>query len=89
MGARHVPDKHANPVLASARRVVLGIVGMTLLLLGLIFIFTPGPAIVVLTLALVILGAEFSWARRWLRKLEALARGDGGGPPSARPALEE
>ncbi len=54
-----------------ARRVALLAVGTTVLVIGVIMIVTPGPAIVVIPLGLAILGAEFAWARIWLKKLRA------------------
>lgn len=53
----------------AARRVVIGVVGVTVLLLGVVMIVTPGPAIALIPLGLAILGIEFAWARVWLRKL--------------------
>ena len=38
----------------------------------------PGPAIVVIPIGLAILAAEFSWARRWLRKLRPHTRASQG-----------
>jgi tellurite resistance protein TerC len=58
-----------------ARRIAVAIVGATLLVIGAILLVTPGPAVVVLTLGLAVLAAEFAWARRWLRKLRAVADG--------------
>lgn len=52
-----------------ARRLVIGIVGATVLLAGFIMIVTPGPAFVVIPIGLAILGLEFAWARRWLQKV--------------------
>ena len=52
-----------------ARRIVVGVVGATVLLLGLIMIVTPGPGLVVIPLGLAILSLEFAWARLWLRKV--------------------
>ncbi len=52
-----------------ARRIVVLAVGTTVIGIGVIMIVTPGPAIVVIPLGLAILGAEFAWARIWLRKL--------------------
>jgi tellurite resistance protein TerC len=52
-----------------ARRVVIAIVGTTVLLLGVVMIVAPGPAIIVIPAGLAILGVEFAWARTWLRKL--------------------
>lgn len=53
-----------------ARRIVIGIVGTTVLLVGIALIVLPGPAFVVIPLGLGILGLEFAWARRWLRKFK-------------------
>lgn len=53
----------------AARRLVIGIVGATVLLIGLVMIVTPGPAIVVIPVGLAILSMEFAWARFWLRRL--------------------
>lgn len=52
----------------AVRRIVIGVVGATVLLLGVIMIVTPGPAIVFIPAGLAILGLEFAWARYWLRR---------------------
>jgi len=52
-----------------ARRIVITAVGATVLLVGLIMVVTPGPALVFIPVGLAILGLEFAWARTWLRKL--------------------
>lgn len=52
-----------------ARRVIVTLVGSTILILGVIMILTPGPAVVFIPLGLSILGLEFAWARAWLRRL--------------------
>lgn len=57
-----------------ARRVVVSVVGMTVLLVGIIFIVTPGPAFVVIPAGLGILAIEFAWARRWLHHVRDLAK---------------
>jgi uncharacterized protein (TIGR02611 family) len=51
-----------------ARRIAIAIVGFTVLLLGIIMIVTPGPAVVLIPGGLAILGLEFAWARHWLKK---------------------
>jgi len=53
----------------AARRIVVATVGATVLLIGLVMIVTPGPAIVVIPVGLTILSIEFTWARMWLKKL--------------------
>ncbi|HET6629220.1 MAG TPA: PGPGW domain-containing protein [Woeseiaceae bacterium] len=50
------------------RRIVVAVVGTTVLLLGIVMLVTPGPALVVIPAGLAILGLEFAWARYWLRK---------------------
>lgn len=52
-----------------ARRIVVLVVGVTVMLVGVIMIVTPGPAFVVIPLGLAILSIEFAWARHWLRKV--------------------
>lgn len=52
------------------RKVFVGIVGGTVLLLGVILIFTPGPAILVIPVGLGILATEFAWARVYKEKFE-------------------
>lgn len=53
----------------AARRIVIGVVGATVLLIGVLMIVTPGPAFIVIPVGLAILSIEFAWARRWLRTL--------------------
>ena len=50
------------------RRVVVAVVGTTVLLLGVIMLVTPGPALLVIPGGLAILGIEFAWARYLLRR---------------------
>jgi hypothetical protein len=57
-----------------ARRVVVGVVGGTVLLIGLALVFLPGPAFIVIPLGLAILASEFAWARRWLNKARGLVK---------------
>lgn len=52
-----------------ARRIVIGVTGGTILLLGVVMLVTPGPAFVVIPVGLAILGLEFAWARLWLKKI--------------------
>jgi tellurite resistance protein TerC len=52
-----------------ARRIAVTLVGTTILILGVVMIVTPGPALVFIPVGLAILGLEFAWARSWLRRL--------------------
>ena len=50
------------------RRIIVGVIGGTIVLLGIALIVLPGPAFIVIPLGLLILGSEFAWARRLLRR---------------------
>ncbi len=59
----------------TGRRIIVAIVGVSVLLLGIIMVVAPGPAIVVIPIGLAILAIEFVWARHWLKKLrEVISR---------------
>jgi uncharacterized protein (TIGR02611 family) len=55
------------------KRIIVTVVGGTVLIFGLILIVTPGPAVLVIPVGLAILGTEYAWARRWLRKARKMA----------------
>lgn len=61
--------KTINMTYRMARRIIVLVVGMTVLVLGIVLIVLPGPAFVVIPIGLAILSIEFAWARRWLRKV--------------------
>ncbi len=52
------------------RKIVIAIVGVSVLCIGAAMIFLPGPAIVVIPLGLAILATEFAWAKVLLHKLK-------------------
>jgi tellurite resistance protein TerC len=54
------------------RRLVVGVIGGTVLLIGFALIFLPGPAFLVIPLGLAILATEFAWARHYLEKARKL-----------------
>jgi tellurite resistance protein TerC len=51
------------------RKFAIGLIGSTVLALGVALIVLPGPAVVVIPLGLGILATEFLWARRLLRRV--------------------
>ena len=55
--------------LQQARRLIVIVVGFTVLLIGLAMVVLPGPAVVVIPIGLAILATEFVWARRFLRRM--------------------
>jgi hypothetical protein len=57
------------------RRIIVGVIGGTILLIGIVLVVLPGPAFLVVPLGLVILATEFAWARWLLRRARTLWRG--------------
>jgi tellurite resistance protein TerC len=58
-----------------ARRIVIGVVGGTIVLIGIALIVLPGPAFIVIPAGLAVLSIEFAWARRFLHKVrEGISR---------------
>ncbi|MEX0704188.1 MAG: PGPGW domain-containing protein [Planctomycetales bacterium] len=53
------------------RRFVVLAVGLTVLVVGVVLIVTPGPAFIVIPVGLAILSIEFVWARKLLRRLRS------------------
>jgi tellurite resistance protein TerC len=56
------------------RRVIVSVVGVTVVLTGIALLVLPGPAFVVIPVGLAILATEYAWARRWLRKIRRIAK---------------
>ena len=52
------------------KRIVIAVIGFTVLLIGIAMIVLPGPAIVVIPSGLAILATEFVWARRLLKRVK-------------------
>lgn len=67
------------------RRLVVLLVGSTVVAVGVIMLVTPGPAVVVIPLGLGILSTEFIWARRLLKRVKDMivdtAKSIGGDDP--------
>jgi uncharacterized protein (TIGR02611 family) len=52
-------------VVRYGRKVVVAVIGTTVILFGIAIVFLPGPGpIIVIPLGIAILAAEFEWARR-------------------------
>ncbi len=59
----------------TAKRVVITIVGGSVVLVGVAMLVLPGPALLVIPVGLAILGLEWAWARRFLRKIKETGAG--------------
>lgn len=66
MGPPAMDYKKTYTLFHQARKLFLVIIGFTVLILGVILIFLPGPAIIVIPLGLAILAGEVVWARKFL-----------------------
>lgn len=58
---------------APVRKLIVAVVGGTVLLTGVVMIVAPGPATIVIPSGLAILSAEFVWARRLLSRCTSAA----------------
>ncbi len=70
MGIRLETNKVWPETIRQARRLIVLVVGLTLLLCGVVMLITPGPGSLLLLAGLSVLALEFVWARRLLRKIK-------------------
>lgn len=80
--------------LRHARRIVITVVGATVVVIGIAMIVLPGPAFIVIPAGLAILGLEFAWARRWLAVVRehaesAIGRARGSGSSGSSAPLRD
>ena len=54
----------------NARKLIIALVGLSVLLIGIAMTFLPGPAVIVIPVGLGILATEFVWARSLLDKVK-------------------
>jgi tellurite resistance protein TerC len=50
------------------KKIIVGVIGTTVLLIGFALVVLPGPAVLVIPVGLAILASEFAWARRVIRR---------------------
>jgi uncharacterized protein (TIGR02611 family) len=66
----HKRKKH-GPLITTvkqAKRLITVVMGFTVVLVGIIMLVTPGPGIVAILLGLAMLGTEFVWARKLMKR---------------------
>jgi len=61
-------------MLLKIKRSLFTALGFICLLIGLVFILLPGPAVIFLPLGLALLSLEFAWAKTWLRRCQRWMR---------------
>ncbi len=54
--------------LKQLKRILIAIIGGTIVVIGLFMIVLPGPAFIVIPLGLSILATEFIWAKKMIEK---------------------
>ena len=52
------------------KKSAITVVGTILVLIGVLFIILPGPAVLFIPLGLALLSLEYPWAKKWLRKAQ-------------------
>lgn len=57
-----------NKSLLQAKKLAIGVIGATILIIGLAMLVMPGPGFVVIIVGLGILATEFVWASQLLEK---------------------
>jgi len=57
-------------MLRQAKRMIIGVLGLTVLAIGLAMILLPGPAFLVIPAGIAILATEFVWAKTLLTRLK-------------------
>ena len=65
-------QEHTSAATASlrlARKVVIGVIGLSVLVFGVALIVLPGPAVIVIPIGLAILAREFLWAQESLLRM--------------------
>jgi tellurite resistance protein TerC len=61
-----------NILPAPLRKLIVAVIGITILLLGVVMVVLPGPAFIVIPVGLAILATEFAWARRAVRRTRVM-----------------
>jgi uncharacterized protein (TIGR02611 family) len=61
-------------IVKQARRLVIFVVGSTVVAIGIVMMVAPGPAFVVIPAGLAILATEFVWAKRLLDRVKRHAQ---------------
>lgn len=63
----------ASPYGSMLWRIFIGVVGGLVTIVGTVFLFAPGPGLLVLLAGLGILATEFAWASNAIRRTKSIA----------------
>lgn len=56
------------------KKTVITIIGGFILIVGLLFILLPGPAVIFVPVGLALLSLEYQWAKVWLKRSQKYFR---------------
>jgi uncharacterized protein (TIGR02611 family) len=62
---------YSMKTLKRLKRIIIIVIGFTVLFIGILLLILPGPAFVVIPIGLAILATEFVWARNLLDKIKS------------------
>ena len=57
--------------LKKIKRIIIAVIGFTVLAIGIFMIVLPGPAFIIIPVGLSILATEFIWAKKLLGKMKS------------------
>jgi uncharacterized protein (TIGR02611 family) len=60
--------------LAKIKRIIVSVIGFTVLIIGIFLIVFPGPAFIVIPVGLAILATEYAWAKNLFEKVKKVIR---------------
>lgn len=63
-----------NNIPEKIKRTARTMLGFLCLLIGMIFILLPGPAVLFIPLGLALLSLEYNWAKVWLKRSQGYFR---------------
>ncbi len=57
--------------LKKIKRIIVAVIGFSILALGIVLIVLPGPAFIVIPVGLAVLATEFMWAKKLLERVKS------------------
>ena len=61
-------------IIHQAKKLVVGVIGFTVLFIGIAMLVLPGPAIIFIPAGLAILATQFVWARNLLKRVKGMIK---------------
>ncbi|MDH4028632.1 MAG: PGPGW domain-containing protein [Nitrospirota bacterium] len=65
--------KKRGPIITTirqAKRLITVVIGFTIIAAGIVMLVTPGPGIPAIIIGLALLGTEFLWAKKLMKRFE-------------------